>query len=55
MARYVIMYAIVASCVGFQWDEGNRDKNWYLHQVIDSECEQVFFNAPLIFAPDTRH
>ena len=49
------MYSIVANCVGFQWDEANRDKNWYLHQETDSECEQVFFNAPLILAPDTRH
>jgi uncharacterized DUF497 family protein len=24
------MYSIVANCVGFQWDEANRDKNWYL-------------------------
>ncbi len=50
-----IMYSIVATCVGFQWDEANRDKNWYLHQVTDSECEQIFFNAPLILAPDARH
>lgn len=49
------MFADVANCTGFQWDEGNRDKNWYLHQVTDSECEQIFFNAPLILAPDTRH
>lgn len=49
------MYAIVANCVGFQWDEGNRDKNWWRHQVTDSECEQVFFNAPLVLAPDARH
>jgi uncharacterized DUF497 family protein len=55
MARYGIMVVIIASCIGFQWDEGNRDKNWYLHQVTDSECEQLFFNAPLILAADSRH
>lgn len=49
------MIASVANCTGFQWDEGNRDKNWYLHQVTDSESEQIFFNAPLILSPDTRH
>jgi uncharacterized DUF497 family protein len=43
------------NCEGFEWDEGNSDKNWYLHQVTDGECEQIFFNLPLIVAPDTKH
>ena len=42
-------------CHGFEWDEGNSDKNWLLHQVTDTECEEVFFNIPLIVADDTRH
>ena len=42
-------------CDGFEWDEGNSDKNWFLHQVTDAECEEVFFNIPLIVADDTRH
>jgi hypothetical protein len=25
---------------GFDWDEGNRGKNWRLHDVSDAECEQ---------------
>ena len=49
------MEKAIADCKGFQWDEGNEDKNWYLHQVTNGECEQVFFNLPLIVAPDTRH
>jgi uncharacterized DUF497 family protein len=49
------MKDILSSCEGFQWDEGNSDKNWYLHQVTDSECEQLFFNLPLILVPDTKH
>jgi uncharacterized DUF497 family protein len=40
---------------GFQWDAGNAEKNWRLHQVRASECEQVFFNQPLIVAADTAH
>src|ERR1043165_30815 len=33
---------------GFQWDEGNSDKNWRRHQVSRAEAEQVFFNLPLV-------
>jgi uncharacterized DUF497 family protein len=46
---------MIFNCEGFQWDEGNSDKNWYLHQVTDSECEQLFFNLPLTLVPDTKH
>ena len=49
------MSGILEQCTGFQWDDGNRDKNWYLHQVTNSECEEVFFNLPLIVAPDAKH
>lgn len=45
----------ISKCKGFQWDEGNLDKNWYLHQVTNGECEEVFFNLPLIVASDTKH
>lgn len=40
---------------GFEWDEGNRTKNWRLHRVSVSECEQVFFNLPLLLADDVKH
>ena len=40
---------------GFQWDKGNRDKNWERHQVSNTECEELFFNAPLIVAEDSLH
>ena len=33
---------------GFDWDEGNLFKNWEKHRVAASECEQVFFNRPLV-------
>ncbi len=42
-------------CTGFQWDEGNADKNWTLHQVTQAEAEQVFFNRPILVASDLRH
>lgn len=39
----------------FDWDEGNSDKNWEKHRVSDSECEEVFFNEPLVVQSDPRH
>lgn len=35
-------------CVGFEWDEGNSDKNLEKHDVSDGECEEIFFNDPLV-------
>ena len=40
---------------GFDWDEGNSHKNWIKHQVSNSECEEVFFNVPLLLADDQKH
>ena len=45
----------LTQCTGFQWDAGNAEKNWALHQVSQGECEQVFFNRPLLVAPDLGH
>lgn len=42
-------------CIGFEWDEGNREKNWIRHHVSAAECEQVFFNIPLLVAEDRQH
>lgn len=43
------------NCRGFNWDEGNATKNWEKHRVSRWESEQVFFNQPLISAPDLDH
>jgi uncharacterized DUF497 family protein len=40
---------------GFEWDEGNLLKNWEKHRVSASECEQVFFNRPIVVGPDESH
>ena len=40
---------------GFDWDEGNRNKNWQKHNVSASECEEVFFNLPMLLEPDPDH
>ena len=49
------MKDIFADCIGFDRDEGNSEKNWILHQVSRNECEQVFFNAPIIVGDDIFH
>lgn len=40
---------------GFDWDAGNRDKNWQKHQVSTGECEEVFFNLPLLLGDSPGH
>ena len=39
---------------GFEWDDGNKHKN-AKHGVYPWECEQVFFNQPLIVLEDPKH
>lgn len=46
---------ILADCTGFQWDAGNADKNLVLHRVSQGETEQMFFNRPVLVAPDHAH
>jgi uncharacterized DUF497 family protein len=46
---------VISDFIGFEWDEGNLTKNWEKHRVSALECEQVFFNRPLIAATDERH
>lgn len=45
----------LSACEGFEWDAGNADKSWYKHGVARSECEQVFFNRPLMASGDPLH
>jgi uncharacterized DUF497 family protein len=40
---------------GFDWDEGNQDKNWLKHGVAMGECEEVFFTLPLLLQDDSAH
>lgn len=40
---------------GLEWDEGNRDKNLYSHNVENEEAEEIFFNVPLVIFEDDKH
>ncbi len=39
----------------FEWDSHNADKIHEKHKVTAAECEQIFFNLPLIVSEDVRH
>ena len=45
----------LSGCTGFQWDEGNAEKNWEKHRVTRVECEQLFFNKPFLALKDEAH
>jgi len=40
---------------GFDWDEGNKEKNWAKHKVDYKESEEIFFNKPLLIDEDVKH
>jgi uncharacterized DUF497 family protein len=40
---------------GFQWDDGNSQKNWLAHDVSQGETEQVFLNRPVLVTADRKH
>ena len=46
---------ILSGCTGFEWDEHNAAKNWERHGVSPYECEEVFFNSPLVVQEDRKH
>jgi hypothetical protein len=40
---------------GFDWDKGNSGKNLRLHDVLDTEAEEIYFNQPLLIESDDLH
>ncbi len=48
-------YNPFSGVAGFEWDCHNTDKNRNKHEVEAGECEEVFFNAPLVVSPDQAH
>lgn len=49
------MNNILSSLEGFEWDENNITKNWIKHKVSPLECEEIFFNDPLVITKDKKH
>jgi uncharacterized DUF497 family protein len=46
---------VLTRVAGFDWDKGNIEKNWERHKVSFIECEEVFFNEPLIVLENEVH
>jgi uncharacterized protein len=53
--QIVDAYERLVAATGFDWDAANADKNWQRHQVSAAECEQLFFNQPLVAGTDHAH
>jgi len=51
----VMIPEMLAKCTGFEWDKYNSEKIKKKHDVISFECEQVFFNLPVIAGDDEKH
>lgn len=49
------IYDILSKCSGFGWDEHNAGKNRIGYGVVPTECEEIFFNQPLVIAVDEKH
>ena len=39
----------------FEWDKGNKNKNFLKHRVSDGECEEIFFDPNKKIAKDNFH
>lgn len=48
------MVHIYPNWEGFEWDDGNKNKNFIKHRVRNAECERIFFNEPLIILEDEK-
>ncbi len=46
---------ILGAATQFQWDNGNSAKNQIKHGVLKEECEEIFFNEPLLITSDEKH
>ena len=46
---------ILKGPVEFEWDQGNRGKNFLKHRVNDEECEEIFFDTKKRVLKDVLH
>lgn len=46
---------ILKEISSFEWDNGNKGKNFLKHRVIDEECEEVFFDQNKKILIDAVH
>lgn len=41
--------------IAFEWDQGNREKNWIKHRITIEECEEIFHDQDLFVQEDNLH
>lgn len=46
---------ILKKALAFEWDSGNRGKNFKGHRVTDQECEEAFFDPNKRILRDMLH
>lgn len=46
---------VLPDVIAFEWDGGNLRKNRLKHRVEPRECEEIFFNKPLLIDEDAAH
>lgn len=46
---------IIPKPLGFDWDEGNLEKNRRKHAVTPEESENIFLDSESIILPDDKH
>lgn len=46
---------IFSTLLKFDWDKGNKNKNFRKHRVTDEECEEIFFDLGKKVAKDILH
>ena len=51
----MIVAEIFEELEGFEWNNGNINKNMLKHDVNISKCEEVFFNKPIIILTDLKY
>ena len=49
------MFLLYVSPMFLSLIKNNADKIWLKHHVALSECEQAFFNLPLVVEEDVKH
>ena len=54
MVQYIGMKTDFNTLDGFEWDEGNLE-HIKKHNVEAPECEEMFFNLPLLINEDPEH
>ena len=49
------MDKLLRSRIEFEWDEGNREKNWVKHRISTKEPEDIFFDKRSFTTKDVKH